>query len=881
MNLAASLSRYARLLLLTAVIIAGAASTIGSTYDEDTKTIRTASECMGATPVVLIADSSRVPQTRFEAAERQVITFIAGHGPADGVRALGGFTSDVVANVKWLRRDSASESEPWRVVQEGTSTEYVLQDLVYARDNGAQISVQISFFCSEVSTAGANVTAQAADPATISVLAGPTGWVDPAMPADLAVAEGNSATFSALAYGDNDYQWLVSNDNFVSTSAEVPGATSSTLQLSEVLAGGVQYRLRATSRVSGERILSRAANLSLSSVVIQPVITRQPADASVVVGTSALFSVAASGGGLAYQWQSSPDGVSFANIDGATGSSYSLLVAAADNGRRFRVLASNTAGSAQSELAVLTVTQAGLPPLVTQQPTDQVPREGTYAIFSVSAIGTQLAYQWQRSDDGGVSFHDVTSGGTQANYQLLATAADDGARFQVVVSNGYGRAIGGPASLNLTQEPPVFVIPPASITVVDGAVATFVVSVSGTSPSLQWQRSNDAGVSFQDIPGETGTVLRFTVRLGAVASGGDSGAQFRVAATNRAVATAVYSSVAVLTVNLVGTGLSITATPSWLTLLTTNTANINVTIHPNTGQTGGIDLTESGASSAYVTLSPALPINYQTNGVSAIVAPISLAVIAPLAQFTMQFQATEGSTSVVAPVTVLPLTPVEATLQFSNSDLRSTRTTLSASGTGYQARVDVARGQIALYHSADYTDKVNGGLGTSGRSMIFVNGTDQPIALPAGAIHFELNGTYRFVAGGSLQMNAFLALTFPTGVGFNTTTAIGTLAQTVSNQTVHVPPMTDTPPTTSATGGIQILVTQGDRNGLRASLQSPGMTIPSHQTLVLTAQLNATTATGTDASMDFSVTPAQLCLNLPAGVTLINNSVDPLNWSCP
>lgn len=90
-----------------------------------------------------------------------------------------------------------------------------------------------------------------------------------------------------------------------------------------------------------------------------PSIDVGPQAQKVAVGSSATFSVQASGdGALTYQWQR--DGK---NIPGATGPAYTLPVTKlTDSGARFRVVVSNSAGSVTSGAATLTV---GKPPVVT------------------------------------------------------------------------------------------------------------------------------------------------------------------------------------------------------------------------------------------------------------------------------------------------------------------------------------------------------------------------------------------------------------------------------------------------------------------------------------------------------------------------------------
>lgn len=92
-----------------------------------------------------------------------------------------------------------------------------------------------------------------------------------------------------------------------------------------------------------------------------PTITTQPANQTATAGQTATFSVVASGTApLSYQWQKNG-----ASITGATSSSYTTPpTTATDNGSTFRVVVSNSAGTATSNMAMLTVTADTTPPTI-------------------------------------------------------------------------------------------------------------------------------------------------------------------------------------------------------------------------------------------------------------------------------------------------------------------------------------------------------------------------------------------------------------------------------------------------------------------------------------------------------------------------------------
>lgn len=102
---------------------------------------------------------------------------------------------------------------------------------------------------------------------------------------------------------------------------------------------------------------------------LAPVITQQPADATVSTGGTATFTVAASGSGLAYQWQKLVGSAwtSLTNggrVSGATSTTLTITTAAAGDAGQYRAVVSNSAGTATSNAATLTVT-VNQPPAAT------------------------------------------------------------------------------------------------------------------------------------------------------------------------------------------------------------------------------------------------------------------------------------------------------------------------------------------------------------------------------------------------------------------------------------------------------------------------------------------------------------------------------------
>ena len=118
------------------------------------------------------------------------------------------------------------------------------------------------------------------------------------------------------------------------------------------------------------------------------IITSQPASRTNVVGTSASFSVVATGNALRYQWK-----FNGANIASATNSTYNLASVQAANAGSYTVAVSNLTTSVTSSPATLTVI---VPPTITTQPLSRTNAVGTSTTFTVVAAGTApLSYQWR------------------------------------------------------------------------------------------------------------------------------------------------------------------------------------------------------------------------------------------------------------------------------------------------------------------------------------------------------------------------------------------------------------------------------------------------------------------------------------------------------
>ena len=176
-------------------------------------------------------------------------------------------------------------------------------------------------------------------------------------PVDASVAAGQTASFTVVAAGTATlgYQWQ-------RNGVDIAGATTATHMLAATaLDNGATFAAKVTNSCNAGNTLTRLATLTVTTSAPVLTITPQPANLSVTAGAPATFTVGGtcSSGTLTIQWQRL-GGSAFADIAGATSTSYTFTTALADTGAQFRAnLACSGQSQAASSAATLTVTAPG------------------------------------------------------------------------------------------------------------------------------------------------------------------------------------------------------------------------------------------------------------------------------------------------------------------------------------------------------------------------------------------------------------------------------------------------------------------------------------------------------------------------------------------
>lgn len=428
---------------------------------------------------------------------------------------------------------SINGGSTWSNVAGATTAVYSITGIT-AGLNGNQYRCIASTQCGSTNSNAATLTVNTAPAITTQ-------------PQDASACTGGNTSFSVSATGSAlSYQWQLSTDGG-GTYNNIGGATTASYSITGATAGmnGNRYRCVVSGICTPSPVITNGVILT---VVATLSVTSQPANVIACVGDNPVFTVAATGSGITYQWQVSTDGGStYNNITGATAATYSFSgVTAAQNANRYRCNISSPCGSATSNAALLTVNTL---PAVTAQPSDVNICAGSSATFSITATGTGITYQWQVSTNGGSSYSDIT-GETSFSYTIPAVSlAMNNNRYRCVVSGACSPATTSNAAILTTATSIVITTNPSNSTICEGTNTSFTSAATGSGLNYQWQVSTDGGTNYTAVTnggvyaGATTATLSITAAIP-----GMNGNKYRVYITNASCSPST-SSAATLTVN--------------------------------------------------------------------------------------------------------------------------------------------------------------------------------------------------------------------------------------------------------------------------------------------------------------------------------------------
>jgi autotransporter passenger strand-loop-strand repeat protein len=271
-------------------------------------------------------------------------------------------------------------------------------------------------------------------------------------PTNQTVTAGQTATFTAAATGSPTptVQWQLST-NGGSTWNNIGGATATTLSITNTTTSQSGAKYRAVFTNGAGSATTNAATLTVNAAAIAPSITTQPTNQTVTAGQTATFTAGATGSPTpTVQWQVSTNGGStWGNISGATATTLSFATTTAQNGNQYRAVFTNSAGSATTTAATLTVNSPLAAPTIVTNPSNQTVAVGSTANFAAAASGNPTpTVQWQVSTGG--AFTDIP-GATSTTYSFIAVASQNGNQYRAVFTNSVGTATTTAATLTTTK----------------------------------------------------------------------------------------------------------------------------------------------------------------------------------------------------------------------------------------------------------------------------------------------------------------------------------------------------------------------------------------------------------------------------------------------
>ena len=261
-------------------------------------------------------------------------------------------------------------------------------------------------------------------------------WFTTQPPSSILVSIGDDLNLTATAAGIvTSYQWQVSTDGTTFTNldtAAIPSAATTALTIANVQNSTAGfYRVLATNAAGSTA--STPCTVSVSATPVAPSFLTNPANATVLGGTSQSFTVTVNGTSpLSYQWEKSTDGVTFVPVAGATNATYTIPAVSLSDEGYYHVTVTNVAGSATSTAAQLVVNQ---PLTITAQPVGVALNLGDSTTLSVTAVGKPApTYQWYLNGT-------LIAGATNSTYTIASAAAANAGIYTVVASNMAGDSV--------------------------------------------------------------------------------------------------------------------------------------------------------------------------------------------------------------------------------------------------------------------------------------------------------------------------------------------------------------------------------------------------------------------------------------------------------
>jgi hypothetical protein len=337
---------------------------------------------------------------------------------------------------------SSTLSYQWQESTNGSSWSNIYYDGFYT----ATLSVEATtdkdgyYYRCKISDSAGNATYSSSAKLTVK-----SGLTITSQPVSASVEEGEKATFTVVASGDNlTYQWQAWTPSKKTWSnSGLAGNKTATLTVQGTSARN-NYKFRCVVKDGTNTVTSSAATLT---VVTSPIkINSQSVNQAYPLGATVKYKVDASsttGSALTYNWQvktSSTASWKDSSLAGHAGAVLTLKATSARKGYQFRCIISDADGnSISTDPVTLSTTSATSSPIsFTYLIGNQTAAIGTTVKFNAPAKSTAgtVTYQWQVKTSSSASWKDSSLAGNKTStLKVAASASRNGYQFRCLITD--------------------------------------------------------------------------------------------------------------------------------------------------------------------------------------------------------------------------------------------------------------------------------------------------------------------------------------------------------------------------------------------------------------------------------------------------------------
>ncbi|MBR4692615.1 MAG: hypothetical protein IKP17_07640, partial [Oscillospiraceae bacterium] len=311
---------------------------------------------------------------------------------------------------------------------------------------------------------------------------------------------GSTASFTVQATGTGlTYQWWVKKPTAARFSKSSVTGDTYAVELTEARNGNQIYC------VVTDAYGNTAQTNTVSMTAAEPLaITAALTDYAGLEGSTASFTVQATGVGLTYQWWVKKPTATRFSKSSVTGDTYAVELTEARNGNQIYCVVTDAFGNtARTGTVTMTIAE---PLAITADLADYVGSIGSIASFTVEAFGTGLSYQWYVKKPTATKFSKSSI--TSDTCAVELTEARIGNQLYCVVTDAFGNTLRTNTVTMTAAEPLAIISVPGDYTGPVGSTASFTVEAIGEGLSYQWYVKNRTATKFSksSVTGQTYSV---------------------------------------------------------------------------------------------------------------------------------------------------------------------------------------------------------------------------------------------------------------------------------------------------------------------------------------------------------------------------------------